>query len=415
MNKKYLFVLTPFVLSATAYAETGQGVGVGEGVPAEYVTEGARLGGFTLNALVEGVTEYDSNIFRTDTSEKSDLIFHVKPEVELKSNWSRHEVSGSVNGDYARYDDFSREEYEDYGFDLGGRVDVRRDSAFSADIGYDSLHEDRGAVVTTAGKEPVEYDVLSAKAGYEQRFNRVKVEGWYDTSQLDFDDVSTTIPSLINNDDRDRDEDTYTAQLSYEIQPRYDAYLRYQYNEIDYDDSVDDLGLDRSSDGYRAVVGISIDLTGLLVGDFYAGYQEQEYDDAALSNIDDYTAGAELRWNPTSLTTVTGFVDRTIEETTIAFSSGYLSTNFGLRVDHELRRNVLLNANMGYSMNEYEGSAVGVKERDDDIYSYGVGVKYIFNRNLYLDASYMFSERDSNILAGDYDVDTVLLTLGARI
>ena len=189
--------------------------------------------------------------------------------------------------------------------------------------------------------------MLSTKLGYEHRFNRVKLEGWYELQQLDFDDVGTLAGGIINNDDRDRDRDVYTAKMSYEIQPRYDAYLKYEYNEIEYDESFDDAGFDRSSDGYRALAGIAIDLTGLLVGDFYAGYQEQEYDDAALDDIDDYTFGAELTWNPTGLTTVTLSAERLIQETTVTAASGYLSSNLGFRVDHELRRNILLNATLG--------------------------------------------------------------------
>jgi hypothetical protein len=78
-------------------------------------------------------------------------------------------------------------------------------------------------------------------------------------------------------------------------------------------------------------------------------------------------------------------------------------------VTHELRRDLLVEANMSFTNNTYAKST-----RDDDVYGVGAGARYFFNRNFYSDLTYDFGVRDSNAAGSDYDRHVALVRFGAQ-
>ena len=166
----------------------------------------------------------------------------------------------------------------------------------------------------------------------------------------------------------------------------------------------------------RATAGIRLDFTGKLTGEAHIGYMSRNYDDSMLSTIDGVTGGLGLKWIATGLTTVSAKVDRSIRETIQIGQSGYIATDAGINIDHELLRNVLLNANFKYTNKDYEGSGgPGLPSREEDIYSLGINAKYLFNRNFFVIGGYQYEDRDTNIPNNDYYVHKIMLTIGAQI
>jgi hypothetical protein len=72
-------------------------------------------------------------------------------------------------------------------------------------------------------------------------------------------------------------------------------------------------------------------------------------------------------------------------------SPGYLESSVGVRVDHELLRNLLLNANASFVSDDFKGV-----NATDNYYLAGVGAKYLLNRNLYIGPSYQFQRLNSS-------------------
>ncbi|MBL7599222.1 outer membrane beta-barrel protein, partial [Escherichia coli] len=81
----------------------------------------------------------------------------------------------------------------------------------------------------------------------------------------------------------------------------------------------------RDSSGYEALVGVNFEVGAVARGELAVGYISQEYDSAAFSNIDGFGARAQVQWFPTELTTFTVTGSRTIEDSGIVGSGGYLS------------------------------------------------------------------------------------------
>ena len=64
---------------------------------------GIRAGAFTFRPAVEFTAGYDSNPDRTGGGSGSSYLV-VAPELQVKSDWSRHELAADIHGSYSQYD-----------------------------------------------------------------------------------------------------------------------------------------------------------------------------------------------------------------------------------------------------------------------------------------------------------------------
>lgn len=382
--------------------------------PQDYKPLGIRAGAFMIQPAVELAGEWTDNVFYTNENEESDFIYHLRPHVTAQSNWTRHSFNVRMAADIGRHSDFSIRDYEDYFLNVSGRIDVRTQSALNYSADYMHLHEDLNDRTAEQGVEPTKYDLAGLSLNYEHTFNRVTLRFNYNYRDLDFDDALRADGSVIDNGDRDRSIDDLGARISYAFKTDMKAFIGATWHKIDFDQEFDRNGLDRSGDGYTLNAGVSMGFTGVLTGDLFVSYHDRDYDDPTLGSFDGWAAGAGLTWYPSRLTTVKGNITSAIQETTSADASGYLGTLYQIRVDHELRRDLQVNARLSYRDNEYEvlPGAPANTRRYDDVFGGGLGATWFINRNVWLSASYDLSDLSTNVPNDDFKVNRVWLVLG---
>jgi hypothetical protein len=390
-------------------SEPGRGETVEDRERPDYDPVGIRLGGFFLYPTLAATELYRDNVFYEDTNEESDFETVISPALRLNSNWNNHALNFFADADVGRFLDNSEADYEDWSIGADGRLDIQRDMNVTGGATYQRLHEDRSSPDDTAALEPTIYRRYGPEAAFNKRFNRLSVQLGGGYTWLDYDDVTTANGTTINNDDRDRREAVGFTRFGYDISPDYQTFVRLSANDRTYDDSLDDSGVSRDSQGWEAVAGLAFDFGGITFGNVFVGYLQQDYDRQGFDTVDGPSFGGDLTWNATQLTTVTAQIARTVEETTLSGASGGLATEGRLRVDHELLRNVILSADAGYSNVDYESIS-----REDDVIDAGVGGKYLLNRNFYLQGRLSHARRDSNVNTEDYDANTVMLRLVAQ-
>jgi len=362
----------------------------------EVIPLGMRVGTFLLFPKLSVTESYDDNIFRTESDEKSDFITVVKPEFNLRSDWNNHAFNLRGDASFGRFLRREKENYENFNVDVDGRYDITRNILVFGFLGYSQLSEDRGSPDDVGGVDPTEYDVRRGSVRYFHRLNRVSFRLDAAAQKYDFDDVATGLATRANNDDRDRLQTQVALRAGYEIVPEYEAFVRGTVNNRAYSTQVDDSGFSRDSQGYEMVAGVAVDLTGITFGDVFVGYREQWFDDDNLSTIEGITAGANITWNVTPLTTLHGGVVRRVEETTTAGSGGYFATRYSVSADHELLRNLLLNASVALTGNDYQQI-----DREDWTYEAGLSARYLMNRNFYATVGYQYTQRERNAALGD--------------
>ena len=313
------------------------------------------------------------------------------------------QLSGDVS--LGRYRDTTTEDYDDWQLAASGWLDATSNSRLSGVLTTSNLHETRVSADDANGLNPTKFDVDNAIIYFNHREGRFVFTPRIDYKELDYHDVKAVVLGRrvkLDQDYRDRDEYSLELKAAYEIGHKHDLFVRAGVNEKDYHNPQFLTGFDRSSDGYDAGVGFNFDFGGISHGKAYLGYQKQQYEDP-LPDIDTSVYDILFNWEVTTLTSLQFGAERTVEETTALFESGYVSSLLKIRIDHELRRNLYLHAAYSRIDDDYESIESNTLEEQTDITS--IGVKYIPNRNLLMSFRLENIKRDStnDILPPGFD------------
>jgi hypothetical protein len=385
---------------------SARGIIVTERVRPEYQPQGTKAGSFRFLPEVTLKEMYNDNIYATRNNEESDFITIVEPRLALRSDWNKHSLNFLAASGHGFYTDNSDENYTDYLLQTDGRLDVTRNTRLAALASYSKNHEERGSPNDVATqKEPVEFYVRTLQGEIFHKLNRMKFNVIYSNQDFQYDNSSTRAGVLVDNEIRDRVDNEITGRVAYEISANQDVYLQGAYVNRDYNNRSN-----RDSDGYSLYGGLRSDISGKLFGDVYAGYIHHEYDNASFGDYDGFGFGMNGYWNVTGLTTLTGNIGRDIQETIVGGASGYVQSRARVNLDHELRRNIILSGVVGYNNDDYRGI-----NREDDVWTLGLGAKYLLNSHFHFFGNYNFITRDSSTNANDYDQNRFLIGVRAAL
>ncbi|WP_158240604.1 outer membrane beta-barrel protein [Telmatospirillum siberiense] len=379
----------------------------------DYDPLGVRAGSFIILPSVDVEEAYNSNVYVTPNNTKEDFETVLRPAVAVNSDWNNHALSFLANGTIKRFAKEVSENNSDAGAFVNGRYDIERDVYFTGALSYQLLHEDRSSPdAVTTQKSPIEYQQGSAKFGFVREPGRLgfRLDAGADTYA--YGNGVTSTGTRIIETDRNYTSYTITPRVRYEITPGYHAFVKASYNDRVYVNTPDTSGYNRNSTGYAVDAGTAVDLGRVLTGEVYVGYLSQDYDDSRLKSASGADYGASLLWNVTQITSLRLSAQRTVEETTLASTSGYLQTTVSPSIEHELMRNLLLNAGFSYVLQEFQGSS---PSRTDDIYKTDAGLRYLINRNMSVGLTGSYGWRRSNALNTNYDQDIVLARLRLQL
>jgi hypothetical protein len=161
---------------------------------------------------------------------------------------------------------------------------------------------------------------------------------------------------------------------------------------------------------YLAAAGADFDITRLLHGSAYVGYNTVQYDSSAISQQSGFSYGVNLQWFPTQLLTLTFTGQQSFEPSLITTTNGTPSiTNANViqgEADYEALRELILTGIVSYENDAYSSTT-----RVDNTVTAAAGLRYIVNRNITLLAQYKFSARQSSQSGFNYDRNQISLGL----
>jgi hypothetical protein len=256
----------------------------------DYEATGQKAGGFTVYPRVTVDLEHNDNIYAVATGKTDDNIWRVKPELAVRSDWSRHALGFFAGGNIIRYADNSSENAEEYTLSANGRIDIERGSNITGSVQTQHLVEPRTAPTSpTAAGKPVEYDLNQGSVSLTKEFNRLRLVGRLEDRDYNFDDVRNIAGTgVVDQDFRDRNEFTYGGKAEYAVSPDTALYLAATGNKKSYDTNI--ATLNRDSDGYVVGVGANFDVSELVRGDIQVGYMKQSYDNVLFKDISGFNA-----------------------------------------------------------------------------------------------------------------------------
>jgi hypothetical protein len=367
--------------------------------------KGARAGSFTLSPKLSIEQISDDNFYKEKSGASSKNYTVINPSVTIKSDWGSNELR--INGAVTR-DQFNGSS-ADNSTESDVRLRFRLDASKSSEINFEgrtrNLVDDRGDDNTsTDDLAPTEYNRTNWGVKAKFKPNRIGFELGAKVNKYDYDDTAKEGGSTTNNDDRDRTENSYSFRAGYEIQKGYEAFLRANIVDIDYDSATDDNSENRDSDGHTIEAGLKVELSKLVDADIGFGQIKREFDESTFKDISEGVANAKITWHATPITKIRLSASRDLNETTTSSASANLATSYGIGLDHEFRRN--LKAKMDYktSTTDYEDSS---NNRSDDKDKFEIALDYEINRTFSFGLKYVYEERDSNINTNDYDRNIV--------
>lgn len=370
--------------------------------------KGIAVGPFTVDATADAGELFSDNIYVTKNSKQSDWITTIGSNLTASLVDGSNELNLRGGANVGRYARFSKEDYDDYYVGGDGRLRIDTVTSLFAGARYDWTHESRESPDAVNGITPTAYRTGDYYAGLLRSFVDFVLRVGATATTYSFDNVAST-SGMIDNTDRNRTQYEAGARLSYRYSRDLLPFLQAYWDSRDYDRSIDDFGYRRSSDGYRIAAGVSGSVLPSLTGEVYAGVIGQHYDDTRLHSLTEPDFGLRLKWQPTALTNVTGFIDRTIEETDLVGASGYIRTAIGAALSQEVRPDLYANAHFYYSENAYQNV-----DRVDDVSDAGLGIKYFLARNVYLAMDYAFLHRVSNTAPADFYENRIWFRLGLQ-
>lgn len=372
----------------------------------DFTSDGVPFRGLILRPSLTTSVYYDDNIFERANDREQDVVTLLEPQFTAETNWNLHQVRAGWKGAYGIFADFDGENFQDQSFFLSGRYDLGYETSLSALYRADYLHEDRGDQDDVGGDRPIEYLLQTGRVGYDRGIGILKLdlEGVFQSYQYD-DSFANGI--TIDNSVRDRDVASVGGRFTYSLSDDYALFFRARGETRRYDLAANAF---RDSEGQEYAIGGAVNFTGKLQADAYVGYIRQDYDGESLDDINDITYGGQLVWNYSDLTSFRAKLDQYAVETIIADESGILRTDADLSVEHALKPNVIIAANLGVLDDAYEGEAAAV-DIDNTTYSFGADLEYRLNAAVHAGVDYRFIRRDFDTNRLDYNNQRILLSL----
>lgn len=377
----------------------------------EYEPNGVRLRSFLIRPDLTSDVAYLDNVFAEETDLDDDVVVGLRSNLDVRSTWSRHQLRGGFRSDTLFFTQFGSENRTTYTGDIEGRVDLGRASELGAGAIFQRDVAPRTSPETPLGSQDlVQSNATGFYAFAAHEFNRLRMSARFDRTRFEFDDITTISGAVASLNDRERVDYRAVGRLEYAVSPDTGVFLEGGWNRRDFD-VVPASGVARSSEGQTALVGIRTDLGRLLRGEFSVGYLRQDFEAAGVEVVSGVATRVRLQYLPTRLTTVSLTANRRIEDTGVEGGAGIVATDIGLRIDHELRRNLILFVGGGYDRRGFRGL-----ERTDDFINAQAGARYLINRNLTLGADYRFDDGRSDVLAGrNFQLNTFRLSLTVRL
>ncbi len=373
--------------------------------PASSGKRNPLLSSFIVSPRIEFDLVHDSNLFRTADA-TSDRIAVAKPALEIRSDWSSHSLSAAVESEIGRHQKNPTEDYEDLGLRLGGSAELFDATKVTAGVGLRRNHSQRGEILDpgTADGPAISW-LSSVQLGIEHRLEPLDFRLNYTGSNVNYLSSATT-----DNDDLDRTDGRVALRVGFEIDQGTSLFVEPAYNWKTYDRAVDRAGVLQDNDGVEVLAGVTWDVSSVTFFEFALGYLRQEFDDPALSTIQGPSLSARLIWNPSDLWTVTLNSRRTIQETATPGQAGVLVTATDAKIDYEFLYNTIVSVSAAYADEDQSGS-----NQTDTRTSFGLKIRHLLNRNLYLQLDGSLIELSSTDPAAEFEAFTTSLRLGVNL
>ena len=344
---------------------------------------GISLGAFTLYPALEILAGYDTNVYATPPPAAGSMYTLIKPSLELRSEWLRHELRVLANGGFGFYPTASSQNYQNYLLQVDGRLDILEDFYATGMVAVKRATEALGTPNTEFATAPTVVDTIPVEISLYQRFNRFFYRASVAGTRYWYYDNSVIFAGGLPATSRDRMEYEEKLRLGYEISEDVALWVQPSLQQRIYDIYINAAGQARDSTGWGVNLGATVSIGKKSKLEGFIGYQALTYI-ADGSSTPATVFGLSGSWNGYEPLTIRPSISRSINESAYSSYQNYVSTTVG--VDFTYVIHDAWTAVGGTSINTADYSpAVGVpnvSSRTDYFWRASVGLLYSFRPQL---------------------------------
>ncbi|MGD0107137.1 MAG: outer membrane beta-barrel protein [Rhodopila sp.] len=387
--------------------DTGLGVTVQSRARSEYATPGVQLGDVVLNPSLSEGFGFNTNVTGEPKAQGSPQ-FDTSLQLRAGTDWARNGLFGYLSVDQQNYLDLPNQNQLSWVGAVGGTHDFGRDQLA---FGYShfNLEQTAAEVGSLNFQTPETFHIDDVRTSFKIDLGRFSVTPAVQISDFTFDQaVVSGQPS--GQQYRDRVLVLGSVAVRYEFAPQRNAVLVFNGYQTDYTNPQSGQP-SRNNSGGSILAGFEYTASGVLRYRGLIGLEERTYASNIFSSQTALVGDASMIWTPTELTTVTFSASRTIEDAASEAAVGYVYTTGRVTLDHEYRRNILLEVLAGVQAAAYQQDG-GFQT----ITFAGGNVTWLLNRNMQLMASYSYSTSSvtsgqNNFAGNDYQQHILQLRL----
>ena len=381
----------------------------------DYTPLGVQVGDFTINPVASEGFGYDSNVNGLRSGPGSALL-NTQASINVQSDWARDSLGGFLSVTNHHYISEDSQDRTDWTASILGSYDIGDDKLSGAytHLNLNETAQDVGAVLT---ETPIPFTIDDVLLDYA-----VSDHGRFTfTPQVDYTAYrfSSNVVDGINQNYRDRDVVQGGITTRYELSSLRDLVLVVRGTHISYTGEVAGIP-DRNSNGAAVLVGIDYSAAGVFRYRALVGYQVRQYESAQYSNIAEPIIEASLTWTPSLVTTLTASVRRDIQDAANDTIGGFTYTAGRVDVDHEYRRNILLNLHGQIQRVEDASQVTGLPSflqsgGSETLYNGGVGATFLLNRLLRVSATFDYNTQHADVRAASFSESIGLITVTFKL
>ena len=254
-----------------------------DNVPAD--TElGIPLGSFRLYPTLDVRAGYDTNVFASSGGQQSGSAYEaIRPSLDVRSDWNNHMLNFGAYGAFGFYNSAASQNYQNFGFSTDGRVDIQRDWNVSASAAFTGTTEPLGTPDVAQSLSPSVVYAVPLNLGMYQRFNRVFYQANASATALRYSDFSQLNTNALPAGSRDINQFGESLRTGYELRDGFDVWVQGALNQRRYLQHINIVGQQRDSDGWTAVAGSTLELSGVSKLEGFVGYSQQNYFSAGIT------------------------------------------------------------------------------------------------------------------------------------
>ena len=197
--------------------------------------------------------------------------------------------------------------------------------------------------------------------------------------------------SVRDQSNRDRAVARLSGELEFALTPSSSVFGEASYGRTRYDEPLTPTVPNRDSDNFSLIGGLNFDLAGRARGSLGVGYTYRDYQAQTYRAVRGLSAEARIELFPNTLTSIAGTARRVLEDSSLGGNIPFWDNRVSLRVYRELRRNIIADAGIEYSHQDYIGSTAS-----NDVTQVSTGARYLLASRLELTGSVSYGHRATN-------------------